>query len=72
MPVGRKFSLEILRKYENELKRVKSWGCYHAFYLQCVKLILSELFFSLLPTCPEWLVPMANNLFLSSLYFVLS
>lgn len=31
------------------------------FNLHCVKLILSELFFSLLPTCPEWLVPMANN-----------
>lgn len=31
------------------------------FNLQWVKLILSELFFSLLPACPEWLVPMANN-----------
>lgn len=32
------------------------------FNLQCsVKLILSELFFYLLPACPEWLVPMANN-----------
>lgn len=31
------------------------------FNLQCVKLILSELFFSLLPACPEWLVPMANS-----------
>lgn len=31
------------------------------FNLWCVKLILSELFFSLLPACPEWLVLMANN-----------
>lgn len=31
------------------------------FDLQCVKVILSELFFSLLSACPEWLVPVANN-----------